>query len=536
MSETQKNPAFRVLITDPIHPVCEQLLRECAMEPVVAVDLAEKDVASLIPTVEAWIIRSGTSITEDLIERARCLRVIGRAGVGVDNVDLDAATRKGVLVLNAPAGNTISTAEHTMALLLALSRRIAAASMSLRSGEWNRKAFTGTELFGKTLGIVGAGKIGKAVAERARAFGMHILAYDPVLAPEVADGIGISLVPMDTLLEESDFITVHTPLNTSTRGLIDAEALSKCKSGVGVINCARGGIIDEIALLEALNSGLVGGAALDVFTSEPPSRELHELLSHDRVVATPHIAASTSEAQEKVARQVTEQVIHALRNEPVSTAVNLSIGSSDMRPEIRPYLSLATRLGVFVSRLMVGRVKRILVGCRGEMLQPGAALLEVAVLKGFLSTLSTSPVNYINAPILAREAGLHSGYETHPVETGFSSRLDVEVLTDEGSIQVSGTVFGENEPLLVRINEFRLEVRPEGVILLYRNNDRPGMLASVGAVLARNHINIASLALGRKMKGEDALTAINVDENVPDQVLEEIRALHGIFDIHAIEL
>ena len=528
--------SFRVLITDSMHPVCEEVLHGHDMETVVAINSAPDELAAISANVDAWIIRSGTTISEEMIETAAKLKVIGRAGVGVDNVDLGAATKRGVLVLNAPEGNTISTAEHTMALLLSLSRKISAASASLRSGEWNRKAFTGTELFEKTLGIAGAGKIGKAVAQRARAFGMRILAFDQVLASDVADGLGISLVSMDTLLAESDFITVHTPLNASTRGLIDSEALAKCKDGVGIINCARGGIVDETALLEALNSGKVGGAALDVYSIEPPSAELSGLLVHENVVATPHIAASTDEAQEKVARQVAEQVVHALRDEPVSTAVNLTIALADVQPEVKSYLALAARLGTFVSSLMNGHAERLITGCRGQLLQPHGALLEVAVLKGFFTNLNTSPVNYVNAPLLAKEAGLHSGYETHDVETGFSSRLDVELLTDGKRIQVSGTVFGDDEPLLVRINDYRLEVRPEGVILLYQNNDRPGMLAGVGAVLARNGINIASLALGRRSKGEDALTAINVDENIPDVVLSEIGALEGVYGVHTIEL
>ncbi len=316
------NNSARVLITDPTHPVCTQLLEEAGFTPVVATGRTVDELKLLAAEADGWIIRSGTKITPELIDVAGRLKVIGRAGVGVDNVNIEAASNKGILVLNAPDGNTISTAEHTVAMLLALSRRIAAANASIRSGAWDRKSFMGSEIHRKTLGILGAGKVGRAVAERLRGFGMTILGYDPIVPAGIAEGSGIKLVEFEELISESDIITLHTPLNDATRGILNDETLARCRKGVVIVNCARGGIVDEAALLRALEAGIVGGAAVDVYSSEPPPPELAALIGHDRVVATPHIAASTHEAQEKVARQVTEQVIHALRNEPVETAIN----------------------------------------------------------------------------------------------------------------------------------------------------------------------------------------------------------------------
>jgi D-3-phosphoglycerate dehydrogenase / 2-oxoglutarate reductase len=374
------------------------------------------------------------------------------------------------------------------------------------------------------------------VASRARAFGMRVIAMDPVLSTDVAADLGISLVSFDELVDQSDFISIHAPMNNATRDLFDDDSLLKCRKGVRIINCARGGIVNEGALLRALDTGHVGGAALDVYSVEPPSDDLRALLEHPRVVATPHIAASTDEAQEKVARQVTQQIIFALRNEPVSTAVNLSIAPADGSAEYQPYYELASKLGLFAARMLDGHARRVEVGCRGEMLRAQAPNLEVAVLQGFLSTISSAPVNHVSAPFLAKEAGLQSGYETHDVNSAFSSQIDVVIETDADKIEVSGTVFGDGKALIVRVNGYRLEVRPEGTILLYKNDDRPGMLARVGAILAKSNINIAALALGRKTAGEAALTIISVDEPVTTELISELSAVDGIYEIRAIEL
>ncbi len=523
-----------VLITDAVDAVCVEMLEASGFAANVQLKRSPEKLKALAAEADGWIIRSGTEVTAELLEAADRLKVVGRAGVGVDNVDLEAATRKGILVINAPEGNTISTAEHTCAMLLALARRIPQANASLVGGSWERKAFTGSELYEKTLGIVGVGKIGRAVAERMRGFGMRLLGFDPVLAPEAAERMGVTLVSLDELLEKSDFITVHTPLNDATRGLLGKENLARCKPGVRLVNCARGGILDEAALLEALESGQVGGAALDVYSQEPPPPELEALTRHPNVVATPHIAASTEEAQEKVARQVTEQVIGALKGEPVLTAVNaLALRMAGQR-EVQPYLRLAEKLGKVAGQLADGHLRRLVVRCHGDVPHRYAEVLTIAAVKGLLGRWVEEPVNLVNAPVLAEEMGLRLEEQRASTPGGFTSLLEVILETSGGRRQVAGTVFGADDPRLVRLDGYSFEVRPEGNILFYKNVDRPGMLATVGGLLAEAGINIGALALGRTGPGAVALTAISVDEPVPEDVLRGIAALEGVEDVYLV--
>lgn len=527
---------MRVLITDAVDQVCIDLLEQSGIDADVQLKKSNEELRSIASRANGWIIRSGTTITAELIEAASELKVIGRAGVGVDNIDLDAATRRGVLVINAPDGNTISTAEHTCAMLLAMARRIPQASHSTAEGKWERKAFTGSELYEKTLGVIGVGKIGRAVAERMAGFGMQIIGYDPVLSPEAADRIGVTLVDLDEIYERSDFITLHTPLNDATRGLLNRETLARCKRGVRIVNCARGGIVEEEDLYDALESGQVGGAALDVYSSEPPPEPLQRLLRHPRVVATPHIAASTEEAQEKVAIQITEQVIHALRDEPVQTPVNAMAIKMAAQPEAQPYLSLTDRLGQIVGQLGDGHIRSITVRCRGDLPRRFAEVLTIAAVKGVLSRWISEPVNMINAPLLADEMGVSIKEERETAAGGYTNLIEVALGTDGESRLVAGTVFDRDEPRLVRMDDYWLEVKPEGRLLIYKNVDRPGMLATVGGILARNDINIGALALGRTGKGSLALTAISVDQDVPESVLEEISRIEGIEHVRRVNL
>ncbi len=529
--------AQTVLITDAVAPVCARLLEEHGFTPHVQLGRAPEELTEHVRRAHGWIVRSGTQVTANLIEAAENLKVIGRAGVGVDNIDLEAATRRGILVVNAPDGNTISTAEHTCAMLQALARRIPQANASLRSGAWNRKAFAGSELHGKTLGVVGVGKIGRAVARRMQGFEMEILGYDPVLSEEVAARLGVTLVALDALIARSDFITVHTPLNDATRALLDAEALAACKRGVRIVNCARGGIVDEKALLDALEGGHVGGAALDVYSQEPPPPALEALLRHPHVVATPHIAASTEEAQAKVARQVTEQVIRALEGEAVGTPVNGLALRMAAQPEVQPYLLLADRLGQVAAQLADGHVQQFAVRCHGILPHRYTEVLALAALKGVLSRWAEQPVNLINAPVLAEELGLHVREERDTAPGSFTSLVEVEVATDGGRRRVAGTVFGGSDPRLVRIDDFGLEVRPEGRLLFYRNADRPGMLARVGHLLAEAGVNIAALALGRTAgRGSMALTAISIDDAVPPHVLRQVEAIDGVEHVQTVHV
>lgn len=525
-----------VLITDPVDPVCIELLEQNGVKASVQLKQSPEALLEHAGSAQGWIIRSGTTITSALIEAGQSLRVIGRAGVGVDNVDLEAATRKGILVINAPDGNTISTAEHTCAMLMSLARRIPQANHSVRAGKWDRKSFTGSEVFEKTLGVVGVGKIGRAVAERMKAFGMKILGYDPVLSAEVARRMGLELVSLDEVIEQSDFITIHTPLNDATRGLFNRETLARCRKGVRIVNCARGGIIDEQALLEALNSGQVGGAALDVYSKEPPPESLTELLQHPHVVATPHIAASTDEAQEKVARQVTEQVILALRGEPVATPVNGLAIKMASQEEVQPYLRLSDRLGQIVGQLSGGHIKRIAVRCSGELARQYAEVLTISAVKGVLGRWTSEPVNLINAPFLAEELGLRVEEHREGARGSYLNLIEVTLESETERRTVAGTIFGSGDLRVVRIDDYWMEVRPEGHLLLYRNVDRPGMLASVGSTLAETGINIGALALGRAGKGAMALTAISVDEQIPGDVLDRIAGLEGIESVRFVSV
>lgn len=526
---------LRVLVTDSLAPVALRLLEEAGLEAAVHLKASGEALQALAAEADGWIIRSGTQITAAHVEAAGRLKVIGRAGVGVDNVDLAAATRKGILVVNAPDGNTVSTAEHTCALILALARQVPQAAASLAAGAWERKRFQGAELDGKTLGVVGVGKVGRGVAQRMQAFGMRVVGFDPVLAPEAAERLGIALVSLDRLWAESDFITVHTPLNDATRGLLGTETLARCKPGVRVVNCARGGIVDEAALLAALESGHVAGAALDVFSAEPPPPALGALLAHPRVVATPHIAASTDEAQEKVAVQIVEQVVRALQGQPVATPVNAGAIRMAAQPEAAPYLVLAERLGRVAAQLVDGNVTRVTVGCAGEVAGHYAEVLTVAALAGVLAWWSDEPVNLINAPALAREHGLVVEEQRRTGGGAFSNEIAVTLATPGAARTVRGTVLG-GDARLVGVDDFLLEVKLEGHLLFYQNEDRPGMLATVGALLAEAGVNIANLTLGREARGGLALTALTTDESIPTAVLHRIGALAGVRDVRTAAL
>ncbi len=522
---------MRVLITDSLSPVALDLLTEAGFEAHVHLNNSVEELGELAKEADAWIIRSGTQITSDLITAAARLKVIGRAGVGVDNVDIAAATRKGILVVNAPDGNTISTAEHTCAMILAMARQIPRASASLAGGAWDRKQFSGSELDGKTLGVVGVGKIGRAVAQRMQGFGMCVIGFDPVLAVETAERLGIELVSLESIWAGSDFITFHTPLSEATRGLLNDETLSQCKDGVRVVNIARGGIIDERALLRAIETGKVAGAALDVYSQEPPPLELATLLAHPAVVATPHIAASTNEAQEKVAVQIVEQVIRALRGEAVSTPVNAGAIQFASQPEAVPYIQLAERLGSLGAQLSHGPVKCVRVECLGEIVSHYAETLAIGALVGLMRNWSDVPVNLVNAATLAHEMGLRVE-ELRSADGGeYSNEVRLTMVTSIGARTLRGTILGRDEIRLVGLDNYPIEVGLEGHFLFYQNVDRPGMLATVGAILAEANVNIAGLTLGREARGAIALTVLATDEPIPPDVLKRIESVEGVRDV-----
>ncbi len=525
---------FTVLIADPVDPQCQEIFRAAGLDVEYRTGLVPAELKKIIGTFDALIVRSQTKVTADVLEAAKRLKVVGRAGAGVDNIDVETATRQGVLVMNTPGGNTISTAEHTMSLMLALARNIPQANRSLVEGKWDRKSFVGTELYQKTLGVAGLGKVGAEVAKRSLAFGMSVIGYDPMLSAEAAAKMGVELVDLDELFRRSDIITIHTPLIPETKNLIRDETLARCRDGVRIINCARGGIVDEGALLRALESGKVAGAALDVFTQEPPGASA--LIAHPHVVATPHLGASTEEAQEKVAIQVAHQVVEFLKGRGVSGSVNAGVIALAMRKEVRPYLELARKMGILLSQVKDGTLKSVQVSASGPVIGESLPVLGSAVMQGFFERSLSEPVNLLNASIIAKDRGIRLQMHLDERDHRYGNILSVAYTTDREERRCAGTVFGEDDPRIVEIDGFHFEVRPEGNLLLYYNIDRPGMLAAVSALLARAGVNIAGLSLGRFGVGGRALTIIATDTGVSEALLKEMTAVEGVSTVRFLEL
>jgi D-3-phosphoglycerate dehydrogenase / 2-oxoglutarate reductase len=525
----------KIIITDAVDKKSVNILENAGFQVTYQPGMPKEEIQKVIKDYNALIVRSDTQVTADLIELMDNMEVIGRAGAGVDNINREAATRTGIIVMNTPGGNTVSTAEHTMALMLSMCRNIAQANQSLRAGRWDRKKYKGTELQGKTLGIIGLGKIGREVAIRSRAFGMKVIGYDPVLSEDVAAKIGAALVDLDAIYAQSDIITVHVPMTDETRNLISTETLGKCKDGVKLINCARGGIIDEAALITALESGKVSAAAFDVYTSEPPDFG-GPLIQHPKVVTTPHLGASTDEAQEKVAIQIAEQIVDLFNQKGVRGAVNAAAIEAGGSLELAPYVQLAENLGSLHSQLNKGQLKKITINYSGETLHNATTLLSTAVLKGFLSKKLTAGVNLINAPFLAKEMGIVLNETKSGANVDYTNLMTVEFITDKEQRTIAGTVFGNKESRIVSIDKYHMELNPDGYMLFYYNIDRPGMLANVGKILAEANINIAGLSLGRYEIGKEALTVINVDGEIHKDVIQSILAVNGVHSVSAVKL
>lgn len=517
----------KILISDPVDRKCEEILKKAGYEVDYKTGLSTDELSEIIQGYDALVVRSETKVTPELISNMENMEVIGRAGTGVDNINLDAATRKGIIVMNTPGGNTVSTAEHTMALMLSMLRNIPQANQSLRSGKWDRKSFKGTELYGKVIGVIGLGKVGREVVSRSKAFGMKVIGYDPVLSKEIADKMGIKLVDLDVIFAQSDIITVHVPLSNETKHLINSETLKKCKDGVRIINCARGGIVDETALIEALGSGKVSSAAFDVYEVEPPDLK-SRLLNHSKVVCTPHLGASTEEAQIKVAVQIAEQIVNLFKNGRISGGVNASDIEAGSNKELNFYVKLAENLGCLQAQMIKGQLKQVNLSYSGELLYSSINLISTAVMKGFLSRVRTESVNYINAPFFSKEMGIIINETKTVANINYKNLLEVEFITEEEKHSLAGTVFGNNEIRLVNVDGFYLEFKPEGEMIFYSNVDRPGVLASVGKILAEANINIAGLSLGRLGKGEKAITVINIDSPINTDILNSISDIDGI--------
>jgi len=527
--------AFKVLVLDNVDPLCAQTLKERGIHAEEPGKLTEEELFNIIPDYEGIVVRSATRVTSELLDKAKKLKVVGRAGVGVDNIDIKSATSKGVLVMNTPDGNTISTAEHTCGMILALSRNIPTAVQTVKTGGWNRKAYMGTEVHDKTLGIVGLGKIGSEVAQRMKSFGMNVIAYDPFATHEHAHDMGVKLVEMDDLLASSDYLSVHTPLTEKTKGLISKKNAHKLKKGIRLINCARGGIYTEEDLPELIDSGVVSGIALDVYSSEPPSDSLYKILEHPNIICTPHLGASTEEAQEKVAQQIASQMADALENKNFKGSLNGKSISLIADKEVQPFLQLAERLGRMAVQLSPKHANDFEFEYVGESARYSDVLTD-AILKGMLSEYVSESVNLINARVYADERGFRIKETKSSSSKTFNDLIRIKLSGDAQYKEISASVFGDNDYRIVEIDNYGLELRLEGFIIMYQNEDKPGMLASVSGALASKDINIAALSLGRSEKGSEAITAVSVDKKLDEDEINTIKALEGIKRVRYVSL
>lgn len=527
-----ENRRPRILIADPVAPEGIEMLR-AAGDVDVNTGLAADALIGIIGNYDALVVRSETKVTRPVIEAATRMQVIGRAGVGVDNIDLDAATERGVIVVNAPQGNTIAAAEHTLALLMALARHVPQSDASMRSGKWDRKNYLGTEIRGKTLGIVGLGKIGSEVARRAVAMEMRVLAHDPFVPVERVRALGVESVDFEQLILLSDFITVHPPLTASTQGMIGQAELARMKDGVRLINVARGGIIDEAALAAAVASGKVAGAAIDVFTAEPPKD--NPLIGDPRIIVTPHLGASTAEAQERVAVDVAEQIVEVLAGKPARYAVNAPMLAPETLKVIQPYMAAAEMLGSVATQLVTGKLESIEIEYYGEIAEHDITPLRASVIRGLLRPISEENVNMVNANLVAQSRGWNIEERKRTSHDTFLNLIHVKVGTSESEVTVGGTV-EHGHPNIVIINGLDMDLVPEpGTFLLACDNeDRPGMIGRVGTLLGGWDINIQSMQVGRRGRRGRALMAIAVDESPTPEQLDSIEAIDGIYNVRLV--
>jgi D-3-phosphoglycerate dehydrogenase len=526
---------MRILVSDTIAASGLDLLgKATGLEVDYRPALPADGLKACIGEYEGLIVRSRTKVTAEILAHAKRLRVIGRAGIGVDNIDVATATAAGIVVMNTPEGNTNTAAEHTIAMLLALARNIAPADGAMKRGEWERERFVGVEVMGKILGVIGLGRVGTLVAKKAQGLGMITLAYDPFVSRERAQSLGVELLELSELLARVDFITVHTPMTRGTTHLIDRDECALMKRGVRVVNCARGGIIDETTLYEAIQAGIVAGAALDVFEHEPPG-DL-PLIKHPAVLCTPHLGASTEEAQERVAVDIAQQMIDYLLNGSIRNAVNVYPLDAEMLRKVEPYMHLAELLGSFVVQMVEGGLTEVAVRYSGDAAALEFKPITAALLTGLLKKSLPEHVNVVNAPHLAKERGIRVSETISSEVEDYSSLITVELTTDKSKRQVSGTLFGRKEPRIVRVDDYRLEAVPSGFMLVFSNQDTPGVIGKIGTLLGSNQINIAGMQLGRVAPQGMAVAVVNVDSAIPAAIMHEIRRLPNIFYAILVEL
>ncbi len=521
----------KVLVSDPVAEQGIEILKK-EFDVDIATGLEPSELIKRIGDYEALIVRSETQVTKDVINAGEKLRIIGRAGVGVDNIDVNAATEKGIIVVNAPEGNTISAAEHTIAMMMAISRNIPQANASLKSKKWDRKRFMGVEVRDKVLGVVGLGRIGSEVAKRAQGMEMKILAYDPFISSQRAKDLGVELTTVEDIIKRADYITVHTPLTKETRDLISGREFAIMKKGARLINCARGGIINEEALAKAVRDGIVTAAAIDVFVKEPPFES--PLLTLDNVVVTPHLGASTEEAQINVAVSVAEQIVNALKGLPVKNAINMPYVKAEVMKILEPYFPLAEKMGKLATQLL-GNYEKIEVSYCGEIAEQNIAPLTLAVLKGLLEPVLGAGVNYVNAPGIAKDRKIKIIESKSKTSAGYPSQIEIKLSRKGEEKVVSGTIIGK-EPRIVQIDEYRIDVIPSGFMIVTRIEDHPNIIGPCCMILGRNNINIAGMQVGRITAGGEAIMVLNIDSEVVSGILDEIRSVDGIIDAKLVVL
>lgn len=485
--------------------------------------LSPDELKKIINEYDGLVIRSATKVTEDILDAGTRLKVVGRAGIGLDNVDIPAATKRGIIVMNTPGGNVVTTAEHAIAMMLSLTRNIPAGTATLKAGVWEKKKLQGREIFNKVLGLIGFGKIGSIVADRARGLKMRVIIHDPFVQSDIIEKAGYESVTLEDLYKKADYITVHVPKLKDTAGLLDKKAFDQMKDGVMVINCARGGIINEDDLYDAMKSGKVAGAALDVFATEPPGKI--KLLELDNLVCTPHLGASTLEAQTNVAVQVAGQIIDYLQNGTILNAVNTPSVTGELLVKLGPYLSLANQMGLLLAQLGKGALKEVEIEFNGDFQGLDMSPVTTALIKGLLSPILKDDVNFINALIIAGERGIKISESTNPESKEYMNLVSVKAVTDMGTNSVAGTIFGKRDSRVVRINTFRLEMVLKGHLALIYNIDKPGSIGQIGTVLGKHNVNIARMQVGQEEKGDRNIIFLCTDSAIPDNVLEELRGL-----------
>ncbi len=526
---------MKVLVSDQLSEVGVNIFQETpGIDVDVNIGLTPDELKAIIGQYDGLVIRSATKVTNEILEAADNLKVIGRAGIGLDNVDIPAASRRGIVVMNTPEGNTITTAEHAIAMIFALSRNIPQATASLKEGKWEKKKLKGQELFNKTLGLVGVGHIGRIVANRAKGVKMKVIVYDPYIKPDAVENLDLEPVSFDELLSRADYITVHTPKTDETTNLINKEVIKKMKKGAMVINCARGGIVNENDVCEALKSGHLGGAAFDVFSTEPPGQI--ELMGQPNFICTPHLGASTREAQDNVAQDVAEQIVDFLLHGTIKNAVNVPSASAELMNTLRPYVTLVERMGAFQTQMADSAIIEVQIDYSGTVTEYDLSPMTTAVLKGLLTPILKDDVNFINAPHIAKERGIKVIESKSNTSQDFASLVKLTVKTLEGENIISGTIFGKKLPRILRINNFYLEAIPEGHNLFMQNMDKPGVIGQIASTLGKNNINISRMKVGEEKVNKQNVILLTTTTIVGEETLEELRNLEDVLSARKIEL